>query len=128
MKIIDLLLKMANGEKLPKKIKYRDNIWEYISTVKGRGYQYYNTLYLEWETLQNQVYLEECLNDEVEIIDEPKKIKKLKTYKEKEGEDYFANILKLSPYSECKIDEALSTTIDKLNELIDAVNELKEQK
>lgn len=128
MKIIDLLVKINNEEEVPKKIKYRNKIWEYTSTILGKGYQYYSEFYKEWKTLREQVCLVECLNDEVEIIDEPKKIKKLKTYKEEEGEDYFANILKLSPYSECEIDEALSTTIDKLNELIDAVNELKENK
>ena len=67
------------------------------------------------------------INDYIEIIEGPK-IEKLETYKEKEDEDYFANILKLSPNSECEIDEALSTTIDKLNELIDEINNLKEEK
>ena len=71
MKIIDLLVKIANGEEVPKKIRYRDNIWEYTSTILGKGYQYYSECYQEWKTLQNQVYLEECLNDEVEIIEEP---------------------------------------------------------
>ena len=76
MKIIDLLNKIANSEEVPNKIKYRNKIWEYTSTVKGKGYQYYSILYSEWRTLQNLVYLEECLNDEVEIFGEPKKIEK----------------------------------------------------
>ena len=65
IKIIDLLIKIANGEEIPKKIKYRDNIWEYISTIMGTGYQYYSTFLETWQTLESQVYLEECLNDEV---------------------------------------------------------------
>lgn len=106
IKIIDLLVKMANGEKLPKKIKYRDNIWEYISTIMGTGYQYYSECYQEWKTLQNQVYLEECLNDEVEIIEEPKKIEKLKA-------KYTSQVGKLE-------------LANKINELIDEINNLKE--
>lgn len=71
IKIIDLFNKIANGEEIPKKVIYRDKIWKYTSTVLGKGYQYYSASYGEWKTLQSQVYLEECLNDEVEIIEEP---------------------------------------------------------
>lgn len=34
MKIIDLLNKIANGEEVPKKIKYAGIIWEYDNTTK----------------------------------------------------------------------------------------------
>ena len=77
IKVIDLLDKIAKQEEMPKKIKYRDYVWEYTSTILGKGYQYYNEYYQEWKTLQSQVYLEECLNDYVEIIEEPKKIEKI---------------------------------------------------
>lgn len=70
------LLGLVKNGKAPKKIKYRDKIWEYTSTINGKGYQYYSKGYEEWKTLQNQVYLEECLNDEIEIIEEPKPITK----------------------------------------------------
>lgn len=111
MKIIDLLNKIANGEEIPKKIKYRDKIWEYTSTVKGRGYQYYSIPYEEWKTLQNQVYLEECLNDEAEIIEEPKKIERCKGY-----EDF-----------DC-MDELIEHLREKIDTLIDEVNKMKEKK
>ena len=68
------LLGLVKDGKAPKKIKYRDKIWEYTSTIMGTGYQYYSTFCEEWKTLQNEVYLEEYLNDYVEIIEEPKKI------------------------------------------------------
>lgn len=120
MKIIDLLNKIANGEEVPKKIKWQGQIYEY-SNFERFYYQNGFSMYRDFYTEGN------CLNDEIEIIEEPKKIEKLETYKEKEDEDYFANILKLSPNSEFEIDEALSTTIDKLNELIDEINNSKEK-
>ncbi len=110
IKIIDLLNKKAKGEEAPKKIKYRDKIWEYTVTINGRGYQYYDEYFQAWKTLQNQVYLEECLNDKVEIIEEDKKLEKidfrtLNTQKEK--------------------NRAMKDTI---NQLIDEINKLKENK
>lgn len=123
MKVIDLMNKIANEEELPKKIKYGSKIWEY----KEDSDDYKSgDLYL-FKRLFDYNKTSDFINDYIEIIEGPK-IEKLETYKEKEDEDYFANILKLSPNSECEIDEALSTTIDKLNELIDEINNLKEEK
>lgn len=110
IKVIDLLNKMANKKEVPKKIKYRDKIWEYTSTIKGTGYQYYSNIYKEWKTLQNQVYLEECLNDEVEIVEENKKIEHCI------GFQHFANY-----------DDYIEHLRIKTDELIDEINKLKEK-
>lgn len=62
MKIIDLLNKIANGEEVPKYIRYRD-----ISKHK------YNTMMVCKENIIYQ--LDQCvinLNDEVEILEEKK--------------------------------------------------------
>ena len=128
IKIIDLLAKIANNEEIPKKILLNGIVFEY----QGDDYLYKDEDKKEYWLFSagytdKYMWLENFLKAEVEIIEEPKKIKRLETYKEKEDEDYFANILKLSPNSECEIDEALSTTIDKLNELIDEINNLKEK-
>ena len=68
MKVIDLLNKIANGEEVPKKIKYENDI--YILTD---NYCYYCD-----ETnliLSDRLYAEQSrLNDEVEILEEEKKI------------------------------------------------------
>lgn len=71
MKVIDLLNKIANGEEVPKKIKYNDLIY----VAKGNGIEdfvdYCND---EDEWCFNHYVRYENLNDEVEIIEEEKKI------------------------------------------------------
>ena len=79
MKIIELLNRIANDEDIPKKIKYRDKIWEYQSTIMGKCYQYYSSFCEDWRRLEDEIILEECLNDEVEIIEEKKEIEEFKT-------------------------------------------------
>lgn len=116
IKIIDLLNIVSNGEKIPKKIKYRDKIWEYTSTVFGKCYQYYSACLNSWKRLEDVILLEECLNDEVEIIGDEvvkKKIEHCTTYAE-----FFATD------DECNYSEYLSI---KINELIDEVNKLNEK-
>lgn len=121
IKIIDLLNIIANGEEVPKKIKYRDKIWEYASTVLGRGYQHYSECWQDWKTLQSEVYLEECLNDEVEIIEEPKKIEKAKIkFFEETGEAILSP--RIEEYNENNFKELKRVT----DELIEEINKLKE--
>jgi hypothetical protein len=69
IKVIDLLNKIANGEEVPKKIKYRNNIYEYedsdyFGNDIGYLFERYNSIAI--------------LNDEVEIIEENKIPEKLK--------------------------------------------------
>jgi hypothetical protein len=73
MKVIDLLNKIANGEEVPKKIKYYDLIYEFCSRCKQ--YEHFD----KDKTLQIKLFEEIVdLNDEIEII-EDKKITKLNT-------------------------------------------------
>lgn len=63
IKIIDLLNKMANGEELPKKIKYHNKIY-----IKRSDCHWY---ILENGTFDDDLFVRiDCLNDEVEILDE----------------------------------------------------------
>jgi len=70
IRIIDLLNKIANGEKLPFLIKYEDIILKY--DLEGQDYRIYQNGYL----FANLFEREDCkfLNDEVEIPEEEKKI------------------------------------------------------
>lgn len=64
IKIIDLLVKVANGEEVPKKIMYDDVIY----TDDG-----YHTYYDDKDNVLWSTYNFLILNDEVEIIEEDKK-------------------------------------------------------
>ena len=121
MKIIDLLNKIANGEEVPKNFIYDDYYWSWCESCEifesvdelGGSFNLYKYLTTEGN-----------LNDDIEIIDdeEPKKIEKIITYKTNDGDEYFANILKVSKNGEYEITEDVSFVIDKINEIIDYIN------
>lgn len=63
MKIIDLLNKIAKGEEVPKKIKYCNKIY-----IKRSDCYWYT---LENGTFDDDLFIKiNCLNDEVEILEE----------------------------------------------------------
>lgn len=68
MKIIDLLNKIANGEEVPKNIKFKDRVWTYDINNK----RYFNGENLLFNLLEH--YKGIILNGEVEILEEEKKI------------------------------------------------------
>lgn len=100
MKIIELLNKIANGEEVPKKIKIKDEIWVYDDDI-------------DYKTSDDSGYLFEVytrlnkddLNEEVEIIEEDKKIEKIPMVNEFES-----NIVS---HNQTRI---------KINEIIDKLN------
>ena len=113
MKVIDLLNKIANGEEIPKKIKVLGDIYYYCGE-ELTGNRYYNEpegcggRRLSFNTSQ--------LNDEVEIIEEDKKIEKLK---KKTASDNGVEIL---------INPNIEDIAKKVDEIIEEVNKLKESK
>ena len=98
MKVIDLLNKIANGEETSKKIKYKDIIFDY---KKEKG---------DYESEEGQFFLDLVelnkygLHDEVEIIEEDKKIEKFEFGEIEDGEHY-------------EIKRKINEIIDKLNEM-----------
>lgn len=111
MKIIDLLVKISQGEKMPKKIKCEGYVWEYDKVAKD---YYRNDIDEEYIYLFQELFKKETgffINNEVEIIEEPKKIE---------------HCLKSDRFLCDKAEiEHLRTKID---ELIDEVNKLKGEK
>ena len=105
IKIIDLLNKIANGEELPKVIRFGKIIYEY-----EEGIDYVYDEGLDKKFLMDKICIsQEDLNEDVEIIEETKKIEKidfgtLNTQKEK--------------------NRAMKDTI---NKLIDEINNLKDK-
>ena len=119
IKIIDLLNKIANNEEVPKKIKYKNNVYYLgknmvdLHTYQTEGSNTTRKLSL---IIDNE-YLN--LNDTIEIIEEPKKIEKIARC------DY----IKMTHYGDLyKPTENQEILRIKINELIDAVNELKSDK
>lgn len=112
IKIIDLLNKIANGEEVPKKIKYRDWLYEFEKDCNDYMCQYDSLLYRENDDTR------QFLNDEVEILEEENKIKHIgKTYD-------ITDFKKEFPEAAC----LLKDTSNKLYEIIDEINKLKENK
>ena len=116
MTVIQLLNKIANGEEVPQKIKVGNKIYNYETFNIGKGDNYFTA---EWEEVKGYrinydgtyYYLEirdYNLNDEVEILEEEKKIpEKLGVYAYVDGE---------IAYSWSKSEAILKTRI---NEIID---------
>ena len=108
------LLGMIKDEKQPKHIRYRDEEWWW-------GYDTYtyfadlNNTPDAQSSLFSKYRINYCLDDEVEIIEEDKKIEQI------DKEDYLDN------ESFEQVDGDLDFIIDKINELIDEVNKLKDE-
>ena len=107
IKIIDLFNKIVNNDEVPKKIRYFGEIYEYSEEMKFY-YQNGFSMYRDFFTEGN------CLNDEVEIIEEEKEIEKI-------GKIY-------DGFTDSYYDTCLETTIKKVDEIIDVVNKLKKNR
>lgn len=112
IKIINMLVKMANDKNYKPTFKYKDNIYQYDFKTK-----YYMPSFMGLY----KIYM--ILNDEVEIIEELKKIEKIEMYQDEEGH-YFLNKQDRKVYVNC---DEIDFMVDKFNELIDEINSLKEK-
>lgn len=113
IKIIDLLIKIANEEELPKKIKYKGYIFEY-DTNHERYEAYIDE---EMYTLNVYVDINEDLTCEVEIIEDGNKIEKIERLK------YSTNFNK----EEFMLYQNILAVNGNVNDLIDKVNELEKR-
>lgn len=109
IKIIDLLNKIANDEEVPKKIMF--DAWLYIYDEEEKTY------YDEEDRTLWQSYNFKILTDEVEIIEEPKKIDKITVREKTLG-------FPSGEWTARNMDKAFAI---KINELIDEINNLKEE-
>ena len=122
------LLELIKDGKAPEKIKFRNEIYEYKNCTEDNFIDYIG---IEKETdvrfyLSSQIgngYINDIFTDEVEIIEEPKKIEKI-SWREKESLS--------GNFTASEKQEVLARRTEKLksslNELIDTVNKLKESK
>lgn len=125
MKIIDLLNKIAKGEEVPKKILYvGDNyLWsendKFYYTCSGFS------LYREMFTEGN------CLNDEVEIIEEEKEEKEIKELPLEQGDindkTFLAKYITHNRYKINELTAAIKDIYSILNEHKEDIYDLKEE-
>lgn len=108
MKVIELLNKIANGEEVPKKIKWGCHIYTWLAVE-------YKALDELGEPLFSEQagYTKYSLNDEIEIIEEDKKIEKL-NYNNNDEFDIEGFIFDF---------EQKMQIVDKINEIIEVLNE-----
>lgn len=127
MKIIDLLNKIANGELKNGtliKMSYSDgSVDNYCRYEDGRFKVYYD----KGETLTNGCldimrYLIKSEDIIVEIIEEDKKIEKIKS----NGDEFYSDYID-TWISKNKTDAYCEFLGNKINELIDEINKLKEK-
>jgi hypothetical protein len=108
MKVIDLLNKIANGEEVPRKIKFHDQYYQLIDSVYG-GYKDYISTLTDKYLFDDKWNLTGNLNEEVEIIEEDKKIEKI-------------DVNHLQTIKKWKRAKVLG---NKINEIIDKINKLE---
>lgn len=113
--IYDLLGLVKDG-KAPKEIKIGNIKLKYNEGCEDY-YIYYGKGLFEYKFGNCKNFL----NDEVEIIEEPKKIEKIEIYEDEEGH-YFLNNRNNKIYIRC---DETDFMVDKFNELIDEINKLK---
>lgn len=112
MKIIELLNRIADNEDIPYRIYYDGNVYEY----DGETQNYCRPINCTLDFLIGED-ITALLNDKVEIIEEPKKIKKIPL-------PSFDEFKKMSAEERYII---TAKEYDLLDELIDEINNLKEK-
>ena len=114
MKVIDLLNKIANGEEAPKKIKYNNETF----TIREEKDDYVSE-----KNLFTDRYSLLDLNEEVEIIEEDKKIKRIQSCGDNLYSEYIGQWL-VNKENYTEYDELL---MNKINEIIDKLNEMEKE-
>lgn len=100
MKVIDLLIRIANREKIPHKIRFEDTIYIYYAAYAGYYEEnHYGEQKYKFLNFRNEQYYT-ILNTEIEIIEEVEKPKEIKPIRNNQNRN------------------------EKINQIIDAVNYL----
>ena len=103
------LIRLIKDGKPPKRIIYNNEIWRYDDKFRTYNNDDYDNDLLE--KLFYELYILDFINNEVEIIEEPKRIEEM----------------------ECSVESWFSPSqadieiIKKVNELVDEINKLKEK-
>ena len=114
MKVIELLNKIANGEDVPEKFRFAEQIFEkqgsYIEDEDGDSI--FDSMCTDFSNI----------NEEIEIIEEDKKIRKITLLGEEIKLGSLSNWLKDYTNNEEKIATCIECNAMKINEIIDKMN------
>ena len=130
MKVIDLLNKIANGEITElHKFKWNERIWEEYSKFEKinneKSYQEHRQNGVSYMRFEN-VCDARHFNDEIEIIEEDKEIKKLEVYQQITANGNEHNYINYNG-SKYAISTPQRLIIENQNKLIKEVNKLKKE-
>ena len=128
IKIIELLNMISEGQEVPKKIRYSKvytcdlvyNEYRKDYCVNGKYYMFLDRFRSREENYEEVIY-HDFLNDEVEIIGEPKKIEKIKS----NGDEFYSDYID-TWINKNNTDAYCEFLMNKINEIIDEINNLKE--
>ena len=111
MKVIDLLNKIANGE-IPKKIKKKDIVYVADDSC------YFSNMYVEENDTSHRLLLDFIpdLNNEIEIIEEDKKIEKMIPLNNVSGASDLVAISQMQWENNLRIERKINEIIDYLEE------------
>lgn len=112
------LLGLVKDGKPPKKILYNSVILEYNEEFEDY-YKYYGRGLFDFKFTSCDNFLV-VFNEEVEIIEEPKEIEKIKT----NGDEFYSDYID-AWISKNKTDAYCEFLMNKINELIDEIKNLK---
>ena len=126
IKISDLVNKVINREEMPKEVLFEDNIYKWcrdIGDYRKDGYGSCLMIRDIFDNFDRYGSFYNMLFEDVEIIEEQKKIEKIEIYEDEEGH-YFLNNRYNKIYIRC---DETDFMVDKFNELIDKINNLKDK-
>lgn len=118
IKISDLVNKVINREEMPKEVLFDGNIYKWCNNIGDYRKDGWGSCLMIRDVFDNFDRYGSFYNmlfEDVEIIEEPKKIEKLELCMEYDYEEVNDNL-----------EKDMKTLVFKINELIDEINDLKE--
>ena len=126
IKISDLVNKVINREEMPKKVLFDGNIYKWCNDIGDYRRNGWGTCLMIRDIFNNFDRYGSFYNmlfEDVEIIEEPKKMEKIKS----NGDEFYSDYID-AWISKNKTDAYCEFLMNKINELIDEINNLKENK
>lgn len=126
----ELLGLIKEGE-APKKIKFKNEMYEYDNSIENNfidyiGIEKENNVRCYLSSYIGSNYLSDMFIDEVEIIEESKQIEKLEPVRGSDLSDLTNKDMVLRNNALIELCKTLNNINSKVNEIIDEINNLKE--